>query len=379
MSNIIVNSIQHQNILDEQYLNLTENNEIAFSSQGIAVIYGPNGVGKTTLTKALSCSDETSHFTINYNGNDYVDDENLFHIVEEQRNRNIIKGETQDFILGDDIRREYELKAQLDAHIKDFTDRVVETLKTFGISSKSSVLFQLLIEKNYVDVLKEFANKANRGKDFTSTDICNVFSSLTLTTVDESEEYESKMKFFISDYSNKHSVIKRIETIAEEDLHQKADVVVIEQNDDAIEILRKYSNVNHCIVCDNPNICPEEISEQKQENNQRILSLLSEKIKSIIESIKMYSPITDPFNIKNIIIEACDTGNIGLIESLLDEFNSIKEYYIKKLENQLYEDFSMYNIKTLNDEYEALIEDAITLTDADELVYKANYSRKYKK
>lgn len=118
MSNIIVNSIQHQNILDEQYLNLTENNEIAFSSQGIAVIYGPNGVGKTTLTKALSCSDETSHFTINYNGNDYVDDENLFHIVEEQRNRNIIKGETQDFILGDDIRREYELKSQLDAHIK---------------------------------------------------------------------------------------------------------------------------------------------------------------------------------------------------------------------------------------------------------------------
>lgn len=370
MSNILFNSIQHQDILSDQFTNLTVNNEINFSRQGIAVVYGPNGVGKTTLTKAFSCSDRTSHFNVNYNGDNYEDDANLFHIIEEHRNRNIIKGETQDFILGDDIRHEFELKSQLEQQKNEFINTVAETLKSFGLTTKSNPLFELLNEKNYKTVLQNIVNKQKNNKDITCTDICNAISPLSFTAVDESEEKDAKMYFFIKDYSNKNSVIKKIETIVGEDLQQNANVIEIEQNDDAVEILKKYLHIDHCIVCDNPNINPEEIFERKQENNERILNLLGEKIKSIIESIKGYSLQNDPFEIKKTIIEACDSGNIDLIGNLIYDINIIKEYFIVKLENKLYVDFSLYNIKDLNDEYENIIERAITLTDEDECYIK---------
>lgn len=370
MSYLKINSIQHQDILNEQFLNLTENNEIAFSNQGIAVVYGPNGTGKTTLAKAFSCIDNGSHFNIEYNGVNYNDDKELFHIIEEQKNRNIIKGDTQDFILGDDIRREYELKAQLEEQKNKFIDRVIETLKSFGITTKSNLLFELLNEKNYKNALQEIANKKNQGKDLTYAQICDIFSPLIRSDMEEDEEKESKLHFLTTDYSNKQSIIKKIEEIVGEEIQQNTEVVKIEQNDDAIEILEKYAHLNQCIVCDNPDIHPEEISHRKQVHRQRILDLLNEKIKKIIESIKGSSLYSDPFNIKSTVIRACDEGDSSIIEDLFNDINNIKIYFIRKLENRLLDDFDAYNIQELNDEYEALIERAIELTTADECYIK---------
>ena len=183
MSQLTINSITHQNILENDFSNLTEHNTIKFSNTGIAVVYGPNGTGKTTLTKAFSCYDTTSHFNINYNGIDVQDDSTFFHIIQDHKNRNIIKGETQDYILGDDIRREYELKGLLDQQKSQFIDSVTELLKEFGITSKSSKLFELLNGKNYQNVLKDISNKQNKGKDLSYTDICDTFSQINQHTL----------------------------------------------------------------------------------------------------------------------------------------------------------------------------------------------------
>lgn len=364
MSSLKINSIQHQDILNEQFSNLTENNNILFSNQGIAVIYGPNGVGKTTLTRAFSCAD-SSHYSIEYNGVNYEDDDCFFHIIEEQRNRNIIKGNTQDFILGDNIRRETELKNQLEEQKLSFIDSVIKALKVFGITSKTSPLFDLLSEKSYKESLQDIANKQSKGKNLSYIEICNIFSQLSQIELEDDEEKNKKLLFLIDDYSNKKSVIKKIEGIVGEDIQQNSEVVEIEQNDDAIEILQKYNSINHCIVCDNPDISPEQLSERKQANRQRIIDLLNEKIKSIIESIKGSALHDDPFKIKSTIIKACDSGNTSLIDELIDDINEIKLYYISKLENKLIEVYSSYNIQELNDEYEELVGRAINLTDTD--------------
>ena len=43
------NKIENKNIFATEYENFVENNTIEFSAQNIAVVYGPNGTGKTSL------------------------------------------------------------------------------------------------------------------------------------------------------------------------------------------------------------------------------------------------------------------------------------------------------------------------------------------
>lgn len=366
MSKLTIKSIAYQNILENDFLNMTVNNIIQFSRAGIAVVYGPNGTGKTTLTKAFSCVDDTSHFDIDYNGTNVQDDSSFFHIVQEHKNRNIIKGETQDFILGDDIRREHELKNLLDQQKAHFLNNVVGLLKEFGILSKSSKLFELFDNRNYQNALKDISNNKNRGKDLSYTDISEIFTQIIQTDLEESEELTNKINFLKSDLLSTKSVIKLIETVVQDDIQPNAQIAEIEQNEDAINILNKYPNIHRCIVCDNQDISIEHLTASKVQNKQRILDSLNEKVKVIIDSIKGNSLQTDPFHIKSIVLNACETGDIAQINTLIEDINITKEYYVNLFENKLVDLYSSYNIEELNVEYTELIERAIELTDEDE-------------
>ena len=54
MEKIIFERIENEDIFVSDYKKLTKNNEIDLSKEGISVIYGPNGTGKTSLVKVLS-------------------------------------------------------------------------------------------------------------------------------------------------------------------------------------------------------------------------------------------------------------------------------------------------------------------------------------
>ena len=54
MEKIIFEEIKNKDIFGEDYQNFVKNNEIDFSKDQIAVLYGPNGTGKTSLVKVLS-------------------------------------------------------------------------------------------------------------------------------------------------------------------------------------------------------------------------------------------------------------------------------------------------------------------------------------
>lgn len=51
MAKIIFEKIENEDIFVSDYKRPTRNNEIDFSREGISVIYGPNGTGKTSLVK----------------------------------------------------------------------------------------------------------------------------------------------------------------------------------------------------------------------------------------------------------------------------------------------------------------------------------------
>ena len=112
MAKIIFEKIENEDIFVSDYKNLIKNNEIDFSREGISVIYGPNGTGKTSLVKALS-SEKGTKVKYTYGGNEYTDGSQFF-VINDQNNRNIIKGETKDFLLGDDIKKEFELQKYIE-------------------------------------------------------------------------------------------------------------------------------------------------------------------------------------------------------------------------------------------------------------------------
>ena len=57
---ITFNKIENKNIFTPDYKNFVDNNIIEFSKQNIAVIYGPNGTGKTSLIRSIQGEKDTS-------------------------------------------------------------------------------------------------------------------------------------------------------------------------------------------------------------------------------------------------------------------------------------------------------------------------------
>lgn len=112
MEKIIFTQIENEDIFVSNYKKLSKNNEIKFSKEGISVIYGPNGTGKTSLVKVLS-SEKGTKVKYTYNENEYKDGTQFF-VINDQNNRNIIKGETKDFLLGDNIKKEFELQEYIE-------------------------------------------------------------------------------------------------------------------------------------------------------------------------------------------------------------------------------------------------------------------------
>ena len=59
-SNILFNKIENGLIFTSDYRTFVKNNTISFSNAGIAVVYGPNGTGKTSLAKVFSGEEGTA-------------------------------------------------------------------------------------------------------------------------------------------------------------------------------------------------------------------------------------------------------------------------------------------------------------------------------
>ena len=117
------NSIKNQSIFQPEFQSFSANgyNVIEFKKQphaagGIAVVYAPNGTGKSSLTAVLGNEEtrEDLSFEAVYNDNCTIQPgTKAFHTIGDQISRNVIEGETSDYLIGQDIRREYALKKKI--------------------------------------------------------------------------------------------------------------------------------------------------------------------------------------------------------------------------------------------------------------------------
>ena len=87
---LVFKKIESGDIFTRDFNPLVRNNEITFpTSEEIAVIYGPNGTGKTSLIKVLNDAKDTKvEFTLD--NTEYQTGAGVFHVINDQNNRNIM-------------------------------------------------------------------------------------------------------------------------------------------------------------------------------------------------------------------------------------------------------------------------------------------------
>lgn len=187
MEKIIFEEIKNKDIFGVDYQNFVKNNEIDFSKEQIAVLYGPNGTGKTSLVKVLSSEDGTN-VKYTYGEKSYTDGTQFF-VINDQNNRNIIQGETKDFLLGDNIRKEFELQKYIEYEYNRLCVDSISILKNnYNISSSSSKSIECFSTLTSVyEIIKDLMNNKSKGS---KTGVDKYISELDKHTEITIPEYE---------------------------------------------------------------------------------------------------------------------------------------------------------------------------------------------
>ena len=377
---ITFTKIKNQSIFMNGFEDLKSINtgKIEFKKQphtngGIAVIYAPNGTGKSSLAKTLKSEESTEDIDFEAIANSQtkiVPNSKAFHIIEDQINRNVIPGETSDYLIGENIRREYKLKKQLNEDFRDAFEKnlAVRFKNEYKISKVRDYYLSILKTRNEdaYNFIKDIVNQKSRGKGIDRAkflDLCNKHKNHN----DYVECKDENKAQFIKENAN---LIKEFRSIDIEKIKMNSDVAIIEQNDDAIPLLKKYHDLDHCVVCDNRDYYPETLLNKKEKTRKNIYNALDKKNKKTLDKVVKNKALTkaDPFNIKNCILEFITTGKTREIKKLQEEISNYIYAFLDKMINTLYTVFDDKQTPDLFNEYSQLLESQPSL-DSEEILF----------
>lgn len=378
MAKIIFEKIENEDIFVSDYKKFIRNNEIDFSREGISVIYGPNGTGKTSLVKVLS-SEKGTKVKYTYDGKEYTDGSQFF-VINDQNNRNIIQGETKDFLLGDNIKKEFELQEYIANEYNRLCTESISILKSnFSVSSSSSKSIDCFSEWTSIqNIIKDLMNNRTKGS---KTGVDTYILELEKHTQITIPYYEqAKLDYIISDLSEKSPLITEIETIDTSKLANNSHIKEIEENTEAIKILSRFSYKDQCIVCDSNGIDSENLLNKKSKNKEEIIKTLDAKTKKIVEKIIDNISEKDPFRIKDIMLGAIETGNLNDVLLLKESIKEYKNIFANKVIKELVQLYKSSDIKIKNEEYQKFINQKPDITEEDflyiEQIISNNMSKK---
>ena len=364
---ILFNKIENGNIFTHDFSPFVQNNEIKFSSsEGIAVIYGPNGTGKTSLIKVLSDNKGTK-VGYSYEDTEYTAGKDVFYIINDQNNRNIIAGETKDFFLGDNIRREFELQETVLLDRNNLITSIINIMKnSYGISSASNPLLNTLTNAKICAFIKDCVNNKSKGKKFSNDDLASLMGTLKKIAVPKYEQ--DKLNYLIIDLSKENSIINQLENILGKTINANSNVREIEENTEAISILNKYHK-NKCIVCDTNGIDWKNLLTSKTTKRETALNSLDEYIRDIIENL--ISKIQqDPFDIKENLLSAVENGDMCFLVDLFKEINLYKKIIEILIYNSICELSSSSSYLLNYIEYKKILDETPDISDEDYLYIK---------
>jgi hypothetical protein len=339
MDNVLkFTSIVNSNIFNKDFQDFKENNEIKFSNcryhnGGIAVLYAPNGTGKSSLSDILANKENTS-YKAKYNGNQINPDDNIFHIIKDQISRNIIKGNASDYIIGPNIKQEFYLEDKINSLFYDiFVNKLsIKYKNDYGIKSKTHFFLKELKNKYPLEYvfISDIVNNKSKGTLIDRDKIINYVSNCD-NKKNKIAICDDKQKFIVD--SNHIKLVEKILLINKTSIKKNADINKIEYNDVAIRVLDKYKDLDYCLVCDNPDFDGEKLLQQKKISRESIFNKLDVDSKKLLKNVSEDVTLdgNDPFNIKNIILNFISEG-------IFEKFNALQEeleYYINAIHNQI--------------------------------------------
>lgn len=373
--------IVNGNIFQNDFVDMSSNanatiefKESKNCSGGIAVIYGPNGTGKTSFAKVLECKkpDDDKMFIASYDGQNFGVEDQKFYVINDQLSRNVIRGDTSDYLIGANIRREYELKKKIAAEFERiFTDYIPKKLKSdFKISKMGDYLLEKLDDIQAKDYIKKIVNAKNRGRDINQNEFIAYIKAAIRKEVTADVE-DAKLNFFVADCSGT-KIIDKIFKMELSTIVCNSMVSMIEQKDDAITILKKYPHLHNCIVCDNKDFNYQELLDSKTTSRKEIYEALDEKSKKFLEEIINDKSLKndDPFNIKGNALKFISDGEIEEFKKLEQELEAYLQITVNKILNTLYECLTESTLISDVDEYNGLIAGQPEIDDEDLLYIK---------
>lgn len=370
------NSIKNYDIFKTGFENLkiNGNNIIEFKKQpqasgGIAVVYAPNGTGKSSLTALLgnTQSTEDMNFEAVYNNKVINSETKSFHIIGDQISRNVIEGETSDYLIGKDIKNEYKLKKKISEEFQNIYGELnTKYKKEYGLTKVTDYLLNSIdkIDSEAYRYIRDIVNKQSKGKNIDRDKILMYVQNNNIYKVDEINQDK---KLFILQNIN---IIQMIMQIKAENIKANANVEIIEQNIDAINILDKYKNIKDCIVCDNRGIKRDELLKNKKDNKNKIYNSLDKNTKKILDDIVLSQSLvgSDPFNIKDTVMQFLSTGNISYLTHLQKIIDDEMKKIINEIISLLFQTFAKSSLCNLWNQYKNILKSQPKL-DSEELLY----------
>ncbi len=367
-----IKKLEYKNIFCEEFKDLRVNNEIEFKKK-IVVLYGPNGTGKTSLSKVLDANNKEANmsFEVEFSGIDRVSEGEIFHVISDQNSRNVIKGEAKDYLLGDDIEKEERLAKEIEIGFNHLCSSTRSKLKdVFKIATKTNKMIEIVTDNEIKDFISNFANNKFQADKIDKEKYINKVKSLNKETSHFNAD-DDMYKFILENSKDANAIVHKIINLKLEDIKQNTKVREIEENDEAIKIINKFLYKDECVVCDNKDYKKEDLLKAKKSNKENIEKYLDEKTKKILEGIINLVKVqkTDPLDIESILLDAIKTGDTDRVESLKNELSQYLENISKELINLIIDSLDDTLVKNY-DEYKKLIESQFQISEEDELYLK---------
>ena len=379
---LIFSGIKNGTIFEPEFQTLTpEIGTIDFRHKstpgGIAVVYAPNGTGKSSLTRVLGAdavSDELSFTATDETGAPVTT--GAFHIIPDQINRNVIRGKETDYLVGRQIRREYELRDRINnAFESAYTSLAGKYKSDFKVSKVGDFLLaqiQSLHDAPYPTAfayLRSIVSIKDHGKTINQNEfvgfIRNDENKPNIIEVDE-----DKKKWVIADCNRKSKITERIIGLDYHTIVASTDTIQIERHDDAIGILKKYHSLDACVVCDNHDFHGDVLLARKQANRKRIYDGLDQKTKELLDKVVRDSSlaVSDPFDIKRIVSEFIAGGDATELHQLQIELITCAHIIGDEMIDALFHCFDGTTLFRDFDEYSTLVLTQPQL-DSEELLF----------
>lgn len=377
---LVFNKIHKDTIFDKDFDNLNEKyGTIEFKrnglSGGIAVVYAPNGSGKSSFAEVLknnSASGSNDFNAKDENGDDINPGTDSFHVISDQISRHIIKGDESEYLVGKNIRREYELDKLVAEEFDNCFKNVLFSLfkNKYSITKGSDELLRLAEHKDnqaYV-YIKDIVNSKSKGNNIKHEEFLKYIKQNN-NLIKPTQLDADKTDFIVKNYS-KTNIISTLLGIQTGSFNYDKNAILLEQYNDAIKILDKYKTYPNCIVCDTVNIDSNTLLKNKTQLRNDIYQNLNENVKKILEEIVNNNSLEkeDCFKIKEIVSAFISGNDQGRLVLLQKELN----HYLDNITQSMIYDLCCYFdynnlIKNFNELSQ--LQSVKPIIDSDDLIY----------